>query len=323
MVSTETDIGLLFKRLEILQNLISLQDTDDIEYQAIKIEKANSSIAEAGIAAEVDHILLKLKKKEYGYAMQLINELIQERNTLVKWIDPEIQGLLAEVKAKSALITNLEEELADLEKTIHDFELRHTQELGYLILNMLALKSRIAYKAAAGHPESVGFEREYRRAIEEEEEYKGSYKHTLESPAHNLSREQMEELKNLFKKISKLTHPDLVDQKFAAEATALFIKAKQARDKNDLAVIMEIWEYLAHGKPFILKEETLNDREELRAETKRLYFLAEQLFHKIRTIKTSDAYQTIAHISDWDIYFSGIKEQLNIELNYLKSICNE
>lgn len=321
MVSAPSDITILFKRLEILQNLITVQDAEDIEYQVGKLEKANEAVSESDLAAEVDHILLQVKSKAYGNAMQLITSLLQQYNSITRWIDPEVRGLQAEVTAKSALISSLEEELAELEKLIHDFELRHMQELGYLILNMLSLKSTLARQSAMHHPYNASFRDEYEKAIEEEEDYRGTYEKTIDNPSQDLSDDEMAELKTKFKKISKLTHPDLVDKRFEEEATGLFIKAKQAKDKNNLAVINEIWEYLEFGKPFTLKMESLTDLEELRAETKRLYFLAEQLFHKIRTIKTSDAYLTIAHIEDWDAYFADTKQKLNIELETLKRVC--
>ena len=125
-------------------------------------------------------------------------------------------------------------------------------------------------------------------------------------------------MKTKFRKITKLTHPDLVDKKFEKEATELFIKAKAAQEKNDLATITEILEYLETGKPFKLKDETLTESVALRTETKRLRFVIGQLTQKVAAIKTSETYQTITQIGNWNDYFNDIKTRLETELKNLE-----
>ena len=320
MPAATTDISVLLKRLEIIKNVITLQDADDIAYQAEKLQKINDNTNEAEITDEIKQVLKLIEAKAYGDAMQMISAILQRYNTISKWADPEVQGLQAEIRALSAQITTLEGELNDAEKTIHEFEVRHTQELGEVVLRILDIKSRLAADKAKEQPEDQNAQNEYRQAHTEEEEYKGTYKETLENPIQQLDEEQQKELKTKFRKITKLTHPDLVDKKFEKEATELFIKAKAAQEKNDLATITEILEYLETGKPFKLKDETLTESVALRTETKRLRFVIGQLTQKVAAIKTSETYQTITQIGNWNDYFSDIKTRLETELENLEKM---
>jgi len=315
-----TDVTTLLKRLEVLKNVIALQDADDIDYQAAKIKTANEGATEKDIAGEIDAILKLVDNKAYGDAMHKISGLLQRYNTISKWTDPEIQGLQAEIRALAAQISNLEGELGDIEKTIRTFEVRHTQELGEVVLKILSIKSRLAANKARQQPENDTVREEYQQAQTEEETYKGTYRETLANPIPQLDEDRQKELKTKFRKITKLTHPDLVDKQFEKEATGLFIKAKNAQEKNDLAAIAGILEYLETGKPFKLKDETLTESIALRTEAKRLRYLAEQLTQKITLIKTSETYQTIAEIGDWNTYFSDIKTKLEGELGALERI---
>ena len=318
MPQARTYMEAILKRLEVLRHVIALQDADDIIYQAGKLKKANESAPEKDIAGEIDAILKLVDNKAYGDAMHKISELLQRFNTISKWTDPEIQGLQAEIRALAAQISSLEGELGDIEKTIHEFEVRHTQELGEVVLKILSIKSRLAANNATQQPGNDKAKEEYKQAQTEEEEYKGTYKETLANPIPQLDEEQQKELKTKFRKITKLTHPDLVDKQFEKQATELFIKAKHAQEKNDLSTLTEILDYLETGKPFKLKDETLTESIALRTEAKRLRHVAEQLTQKITAIKTSETYQTIPQTEDWNTYFSDIKTKLEGELKTLE-----
>ena len=316
----EIDLSTVLKRLEIVKNTIALQDKEDIDYQTGKIKKLFPADTNNEIYAEIKQVIRHIDQQAYGLAVNLISTILAKFQTLVSWTDPEIAGLQLEIRALSLQLSSLEDEQADIEKSIHTFEVRHTEVLGGIILKLLALRKLAARKKAEENPASEKAQQEYDETQQEEANYKGSYDETVNHPIFPLTEIQEQELKDKFRKISKLSHPDVVDKAFAEQATELFIKAKEARDRNDLETVQQILDYLENGKPMKLKFETLTETEELRAEARRLRYLIEQLLSKITEIKSSETYQTVTGITDWEVYFSDTKDKLQMELERLEKI---
>ena len=319
MSKTQTiDLTLLLKRLEIIKNVIAIQDGDDIEYQTNKLKKMLEAVSENQLILDINILVRHIDNKGYGDAMRMLNDLLQKYNTITKWQDPEVQGLQTEVRSLSATISNLENELSDIEKFIHEFEVKHSETLGELILRILDIKKKIAAEKAKDRPFDDSATQDYENAKDEEQQYKGEYEATKKTPMYLLTEEQEQELKSLFRKISKLTHPDCVDKKFEKEAGNLFMKAKEAKNTNDLEALREIYSYLITGTPFRQKDESINEKEVLKQEVQNLRSLVATLQEKIIQIKTADTYQIIIAIEDWNTYFSETKEKLKREFERLE-----
>jgi hypothetical protein len=63
---------------------------------------------------------------------------------LTTWQDPEIPALQLEIRSLEWQLSSLEDEKTDIEKRIRNFEIRHTTELGELIISILLLKKTIS-----------------------------------------------------------------------------------------------------------------------------------------------------------------------------------
>ncbi len=320
MPDTVIDIASLLKRLEALKAVIALQDIEDITTQAAKLERLTADFGDLDVVMETAWILDLLNTAAYGDAMRHI-EALKNRFLgvgITLWADPEIDGLRTEVSVLAAQINSLEAELGDIEKVMYEFEARQTRELGEIALKVLNFKKKRAASKAEQQAEDTDAQRAFRDAQQEEEKYRGSYEEKMATPMHQLDEAQLKGLKAKFKKIAKLTHPDLVDKRFEREAVDLFRRAKQAKDINDLQAIIEIYDYLVDGKPFVLRHETLTETESLRTEANYLRKLVSQLAQKVAAIKISDAYQAIIRIDDWGQYFSDIKAKMLMELDHLQ-----
>src|SRR6185437_15392288 len=90
-----------------------------------------------GKVKELEAIILSLKEKSYSKAAIAIEQFLNQHNNLSIFIDPEIEGLKLEAKSLEAKLNKLSDEKADLEKLIHEFGVRHNNELGELILKIL------------------------------------------------------------------------------------------------------------------------------------------------------------------------------------------
>ena len=318
MPVTIADIAPLLKRLEILKNAIALQDVEDINIQSAKIEKLTASFTDLDIILEAGWILERVNKMAYGDAMQQISVLLYRFTSVALWANPEVQGLQAEINLLATQINSLESEIGDIEKVIHEFDQRNTLELGEIAIKILTFKRRRAASKAQQLQSDSEAQHEYQRAQNEEQQYIGNYEQILANPIRQLSEEHLKELKTKFKKIAKLTHPDLVDKRYEKDAAELFRRAKLAKDTNDLEAIQEIFDYLETGKPFTLRHENLTETESLRTEAKYLHNVIAQLSLKITDLKSSQSYHTISQISDLDRYFNELKVRLAIELEYIE-----
>ena len=127
------NISTIIKRIELIKTLISLEEEDIIAEQIIKLEEFQSN-------EKVNELIILLKKKSYGKAINHIEIFINIHKQLTFWIDPEIDALKLEVKSFEFEINNLSDEKADLEKIIHEFGIRHNQELGKLIIKILQFR---------------------------------------------------------------------------------------------------------------------------------------------------------------------------------------
>ena len=239
------------------------------------------------------------------------------------YIDPEINNLKNELRALSAEILVLENELSEIDKTIHSFDVKQIEILGDIILQILDLRKKIATKKVKENPQDKEAQNKYQETETDEKEYKGLYEDAKTNPINQLTPDEEQELKSLFRKISKLTHPDLVDKKFEKQAAELFDKAKKAKDSNDLKTLKEILDYLVNGTPFSLKQETITENEALKKEVDHLRTVILQLKQKLNETVNSDTYKTIISIPNWGTYFTQTKEKLQQELDNLKSLDNE
>ena len=67
-------------------------------------------------------------------------------SNLTHFIETEISVLKLEIKELELEISTLDNEKAEIEKLIHEFEIKHTKELGEIILEILRLRKEKAEK---------------------------------------------------------------------------------------------------------------------------------------------------------------------------------
>jgi hypothetical protein len=295
------NIPTIIKRIELIKTLVSLEEEDIIAEQIVKLEEFQSN-------EKVNELIILLKQKSYGEAINKIEIFITLHKQLTFWTDPEIDALKLEVKSFEFEINNLSDEKADLEKIIHEFGIRHNQELGKLIIKILQFRK----DNAKGSAEEEETEQDY-----------NSYHEEFESSKHNevaiLNEEEQNELKSKYRKASKLCHPDLVSDEQKDLATKIFAELSNAYEKNDLLKIREILDNLENGNFFIAKSDAINEKELLKTEIEKLRLRIKELKEQIQTIIESPTYVTIINIDNWEEYFSNAKKELSSQLENLEN----
>ncbi|MBK6944446.1 MAG: DUF1669 domain-containing protein [Flavobacteriales bacterium] len=297
--SEVVDPAKLNHRLALIKNLIKLEELEEMPLQIAKLSNSNSDAA-------LDEIIVSLQERRYANALLAIDAYIQARSQVATYVDPEIVGLRLEARALELQLKALTDEQTDLERLIHQFQIRHAQELGPLILKILLLRKEKA-KTAAEREEA---ENDYQK-------YQKDYQRQKDEIVHILNEEEKDELKKLYREGSKLCHPDAVQAEHQVEAAKWFIALKDAYEHNDKKKVNEILAKLKKGVAFGSVVDSFSKKERLRDWVEEYRRRVETLLEQIVTIKGGKNYQTVASITDWDIYFTDMKSRLTEELEQL------
>jgi hypothetical protein len=299
--SMQLDISKIIKRLELIKSLIGLEEESEIHAHISKLEDVST-------APEVNEIIEFLQAKAYSKAISAIDTFINKHHRLTVYLDPEINALKVEIQSLEAELNALSDEKADLEKLIHVFGIRHNRELGDLIIRIL----RYRKEKARGMPEQEEAENDYNSYQQEYEASKGEQIITL-------TENELKELKEKYRKASKLCHPDMVSEEQKELATRIFAELSIAYEKNDLKRVREILKNLESGDFFISKSDTINEKQLLLAEIQKMRLLIVEAQQQVQIIKESETYKTINNINNWDEYFVDTKKRLRLQLNDLES----
>jgi len=295
------DLTKVIKRLQLIKNLISLEEEDEISEQIKKLQQIQTS-------GEVPNIINLLQQKSFGKAVIAIENFLNKHNQLAFYTDPEIEALRFEAKALEKQIQERSNEKAELDKLIHEFNIRHSQELGQLIIELL----RYRKEQSKGTPQQEEAEKDY-------EEFYTNYEADKKAKIAILTEDELKELKDNYRKASKHCHPDLVNDEQKEAAHKIFVELNEAYQKNDLNWVKEILETLKHGKAFASKADTASEKQTLLEELERLRQKLNAINDAITNVKTSDTFITINAITDWDDYFTQTKKQLEEQLNQLQN----
>lgn len=299
--SQNIELSRTIKRLEMIKNLISLGEEDEISAHVSKLEQQNLSIL-------LKEILFYLNQKSFSKAVIAIEIFINQHNALAIYTDTEIEGLRLEAKSLEAELNKLSYEKANLEKLIHEFGVRHNTELGELILKILRfrkLKSKGTSKEKETENDYNNYSREYE--INKNEEIA------------ELSQEEKVEIKKLYRKASKLCHPDVVNEEQKELADKVFAELNAAYESNDLVKVKEILESLEKGDFFISKSDVISEKQLMKIEIEKLRLRIKELITECQIIKESEAYKTVSGIDNWNEYFNSIKEKLVEQITELEN----
>lgn len=235
-------------------------------------------------------------------------------------IDDVFLELNLEIKALEIQIGSLRNEKADIEKAIYEFKHHFNTELGDLLHQILALKHQIAELQLQQTPKSKSKQQYYEQTQRDYEQFNQSFEQTKQQNNQELPQNLARELKDKFRRATKLCYPDLVKPEHAADAQKIFVALKAAYDANDLKGVSDILDYLENGKPF-LPTNSQTTKQQLLARCKHLLQALQQLQTEINHLKNSETYQTILqHSNNWNDYFVPMKAQLQTELTNLNTI---
>lgn len=293
----------ILKRLELISSAIDLEENEMIEEQVAKLR-------ELSIDSDVQEILKMIEDKHYEYVISSITTYVHRFSGVTVYEDPQIQGLKVELSILEKELNKLSETKNEYLVEINHFISDYYRHLGTIIEEILRLQQEIAQKAfnqGQIHEEELQVSKD---------EYRSFYEEAIiqfkEQPLL-LTEEEEKELNKLYRKASRLTHPDIVADAFKEEATKIFIALNSAYKRKDLAKVKEILTGLESGTAFAYGSDEINDKELLRKKSEVLREKIQVITKEIEELVQSDTYITIKEIDDLDAYFDELKENLIVE----------
>ena len=308
----------LLNRAEMLAQSIGLGDVQDIEYQTQRLRQGLSLATPLGSFSPLLEVLEHITEKRYSQALVLLQQLLESSKAITAWHDPKIRALRAEMRLLTDEIEHLEEEKLAILKRIREFDLRYNREVGQLTLAILKIKTDCAAQIVEKDPEDHAKQQAHQKAEQEFRNFEGHCADIQKAKAFSLTQAQQDELKLLFRRASKLCHPDLVSPDLIKEATAIFRSLVDAYQQNDLETVRRILSDLETTGRSAAETSLPTEYKRLVKELRRLKEARLRLLSEIQRLKNSETFKSIAAISDLDDYFSKLKQQLQHELERLQ-----
>ncbi len=249
--------------------------------------------------------LLKVKDKEV-VDVKVVEE--SKGTQLSTWNDPAVGLLQLDKKVLEHRLQAYNLEKIELEKVLHEFQHRHSMELGDLLADILHWRKEQFRDDPEKYQEAAADEEAYRKEVAEE----------LKKQMFDLNDGEKKEIKKAFRKATHLCHPDKVNEAFREIAMQVFIKLKKAYDANNLKIVLEILKDLESRQFIDSNDEELSKSVALLEANRYLQAQIDELLKAIFEIQHSETYQLVLDIEDWDAYFKRTKEVLEKELAILK-----
>jgi len=308
------DFSIVNKRLNVIEGLIQLEDYSDILPHIFKLK-------EFELPTHIQEIVFELENSKWFTASNMIKDYLQRAQALTVFDDFKSEELKWQIKYLELEIVALENEKTTILKIISDFVHTYTIRFGELLSKILKLKKEKL--------QAKGNERyeEYKKAEEAYQSFKEDFhkEQEKEKDYTHLNDEDKEELKKKYRKAASMCHPNGLYSRFEEgsveikKANELYIKLKEAYDKNDLKTVSQILSNLENGI-FDFQQEgdvTATKREVLEARLSYLKEKLETLRVELYELRCDKTYRTVINIHNMDDFFTEEEEKLKRELNNL------
>ncbi|WP_459658112.1 J domain-containing protein, partial [Vibrio rotiferianus] len=115
-----------------------------------------------------------------------------------------------------------------------------------------------------------GSEKDYKEASEDHESFSEEHEEEIKKDVNNLSPEEQRELKALYRKASKLCHPDRVSEEQKEKATELMSDVNRAYKAKNLKGLRELVSMLEGGMHWSSASDSSNEKEWLQNKAQEL-----------------------------------------------------
>lgn len=290
----------LLKRLEIIKKSILLEDTEIIELQLKRIATLNYE-------SDVKNIISLIENVEYENAIKNIDDYLNKYLGIIEFEDENIKSLKLELKVLEQRLQESNEKKEEYTHIVNEFNNEYNRRLGALIEEILKIKKEILEEQSKEDP---SLKNDYEESRNDYENFKKQNKELSDKKIYNISEDDKNILKKLYKEAAKLCHPDIVESNRKNEAERIFKELNDSYSSNDIGKVKTILDKLKRNLIFDFDSNKLNSTELLRNKISDLKEKIELVKLEINNILSSDTYKTITNINNWNEYFDELKTQL-------------
>jgi hypothetical protein len=303
----------ILKRLELIKTSISIEDEEIITLQVEKLKTLE-------VDSEVLEILALIDSSDYTKVTEAIDAMLSKYSGLVLYEDKELLGLKLALKSLEKKLQEASDKKREYLNTIDSFHAEYHLHLGDIIQQILSINQERLYDAVQ---DDETLEEEYFQAKQEYEKFHQEYEVLKEEERFELDEEELKELKHSYRKASRLSHPDIVEDAFKEQAEEVFKELNEAYSKKDLQRVKSILQGLESGEGFEVGSESIHDKELLKQKIEKLRETLAQTEREIEEIMADETFELIKGLDDWDMYFQELKEELEEELERLSQQENQ
>jgi len=254
---------------------------------------------------------------------ELLYKSMQKKKNNFEDLKSEFEKIKAEKEELKSKKEDLENELGAMDEFDDGYDELY-EKLQELKKDLDAKEAELNKKKKETKKAKKEFEedevtQEYEDLKQDSEEFTREYKEVQEEERLSITDKEKKELKKLFKKASKLCHPDIVSEELKKQAQVIFQKLNDANSKRDIKTVREILHSLESGNGFNVSSDTIDDKDLLKSKITDIRDMIFQDEVEIEIIKESEAIKIMQEYNDLEEYFSKVKSELEAEYDRLKN----
>jgi DNA repair exonuclease SbcCD ATPase subunit len=258
---------------------------------------------------------------------ELLHKAVKEKEETFTKLKKEYEALKEESSVVENKIDTLQEELDNTDEFDDKYDVLY-EELQALKEELRQKKEalnekRKETKEAKKALDEDDVSKEYQESKKDYEEFNKEHKEILEEERFELTADEQNELKKLFRKAARLCHPDIVAKELKEQALIIIQELNNAYAKKDLEKVKEILHSLESGKSFDIASDTITNVEVLREKIAEIRNTIVSIEKELAAIKEDEVTRIIEENKDLNKYFESVKEQLESEYERLKTQNND
>lgn len=297
------DFKIVVNRLKIIDNLIQLDETEEINDHLKKLKVFQ-------LTTEVEKVIGLLDDMHFSEASAAINEYLQKASAVAPYQDKDSEHLMWEIRYLEIEIITLETEKASILKVISDFVYSYNITFGEMLLEILRLKKEKLASAGLGNKS-----KRFQKAEEAYRQQEQNFEQAKEENHFELDQNELADMKAKYRKACTLCHPDKFEDDISkTKATAVFVELQKAYQMNDLKRVSEILDNLEKGVFDIGSGRDSSSYQSLQQRVHYLRQRLDELTKELNDLRNDQYYLQILSIKNMEAFFEDEKNRLENEL---------
>lgn len=232
-------------------------------------------------------------------------------------LEAQFKDINTQIKNKKEHINQVEQEIeaVDFLSDAYDELISELmflkQELGVLEAELEEVRLQAKAELQSVKKDDDGIFQQHQEAQQDSDSFEYEYEEIKSSVTTKLDADEKQLLKKLYRKISKLCHPDIVSDELKDKAHELMVAVNVAYQEQDLNRLKELLIQIENGGELTCISDVIADKEFLLQKLKELKELYQRTLDEVQVLENSDSYQTIIQMGDdLEGYFAEQQHEL-------------